>query len=72
MESSAYGVAGRSGAQTLLFNITGHPAISVPYGSCEGLPLGLQLAGRQSEDGFLLAAADALASVGSTSQRINA
>jgi aspartyl-tRNA(Asn)/glutamyl-tRNA(Gln) amidotransferase subunit A len=72
MESSAYGVAGRSGAQTLLFNITGHPAISVPYGSCEGLPLGLQLAGRQSEDGLLLAAADALASVGSTSQRINA
>jgi aspartyl-tRNA(Asn)/glutamyl-tRNA(Gln) amidotransferase subunit A len=72
LENSEYGAAGRSGAQTLLFNITGHPAISIPYNSCEGLPLGLQLAARRSDDGLLLAAAGALARVGSTSQGISA
>jgi aspartyl-tRNA(Asn)/glutamyl-tRNA(Gln) amidotransferase subunit A len=33
---------------TQLFNLTGHPAISLPCGTSEGLPCGLQLVGRRS------------------------
>jgi amidase len=36
------------------FNLTGHPALSVPCGTHEGLPIGLQLVGRHFEDGVLL------------------
>jgi Asp-tRNA(Asn)/Glu-tRNA(Gln) amidotransferase A subunit family amidase len=32
---------------TQLFNITGHPAISIPCGTSDGLPCGLQLIGRR-------------------------
>lgn len=42
------------------FNVTGSPAIAVPCGfSRNGLPLGLQLAGRPFADGLVLAAAHA-------------
>ena len=42
------------------FNIAGVPALSVPCGfSREGLPIGLQLAGRHWEEGTLLAVAHA-------------
>lgn len=35
---------------TQLFNVTGHPAISIPCGATiEGLPVGAQLAGRQTD-----------------------
>jgi aspartyl-tRNA(Asn)/glutamyl-tRNA(Gln) amidotransferase subunit A len=58
---------------TQLFNITGHPAISLPCGTTrEGLPVGLQLAGALGRTGPLLgtaaAVADALA-IGSNPQR---
>jgi len=45
---------------TAPFNLTGHPAISVPAGmSAAGIPIGLQLAGRLSGDADLLAVAHA-------------
>jgi aspartyl-tRNA(Asn)/glutamyl-tRNA(Gln) amidotransferase subunit A len=43
---------------TPLFNLTGQPAVSIPCGlSPEGLPLGVQLAGRPHEDAVVLKAA---------------
>ncbi len=43
---------------TAPFNLTGHPAISVPGGmSAAGIPIGLQLAGRLGGDADLLAIA---------------
>jgi aspartyl-tRNA(Asn)/glutamyl-tRNA(Gln) amidotransferase subunit A len=45
---------------TQLFNLTGHPAVSIPIGETSaGLPCGLQLAGRLNETEQLLAAAAA-------------
>lgn len=43
---------------TYPFNLTGHPALSLPCGlSKQGLPIGLQLVGHWHEDGYLLQAA---------------
>jgi aspartyl-tRNA(Asn)/glutamyl-tRNA(Gln) amidotransferase subunit A len=43
---------------TQMFNLTGHPAISLPCGdTTEGLPCGLQLVGRRDETDRLLAIA---------------
>jgi aspartyl-tRNA(Asn)/glutamyl-tRNA(Gln) amidotransferase subunit A len=48
---------------TVLANITGHPAISIPAGIHKnGLPFGLQLTGRRFEDGNLMAFAHNIAS----------
>jgi aspartyl-tRNA(Asn)/glutamyl-tRNA(Gln) amidotransferase subunit A len=51
---------------TLPFNLTGHPAVSLPIGNdAIGLPIGIQLVGRLREDGRLLdlaATVEALAS----------
>jgi len=45
---------------TQLFNVTGHPAITVPNGTTpQGLPCGLQLVGRRSETAALLQVAGA-------------
>lgn len=44
---------------TVPFNVTGHPALSVPCKKSAGLPVGLMLVGRCFEDGTLLRAADA-------------
>jgi aspartyl-tRNA(Asn)/glutamyl-tRNA(Gln) amidotransferase subunit A len=44
---------------TQLFNLTGHPAISLPCGTtADGLPCGLQLVGRINRTDGLLAVAD--------------
>ena len=44
---------------TAPFNQTGHPAISVPCGKSNGLPVGLMLVGRRFEDATVLRAAHA-------------
>lgn len=41
------------------FDVTGHPAVSVPAGMSQGLPVGMMLVGRHREDGTVLRAADA-------------
>ncbi len=45
---------------TQLFDVTGHPAISVPCGTADGLPAGVQLIGRRGETERLLAVAATL------------
>jgi aspartyl-tRNA(Asn)/glutamyl-tRNA(Gln) amidotransferase subunit A len=43
---------------TMPFNLTGHPAVTVPCGFArDGLPVGLQLVGRLRREADLLAAA---------------
>jgi aspartyl-tRNA(Asn)/glutamyl-tRNA(Gln) amidotransferase subunit A len=44
-------------AQTYVFNLSGHPAVSVPAGTIDGTPIGLQIVGRRHEDERVLAAA---------------
>ena len=51
-------------ANTCPLNVTGHPAISVPAGMSEGLPVGMMLIGRHWEDGTVLRAADAFQKIG--------
>ena len=61
------GVATTTRALTLrltqLFDVTGHPAISIPCGTAGGLPAGVQLIGRRGETDRLLALAAALEDV---------
>lgn len=45
--------------RTLPFNVTGHPALSVPAGFAGGLPLGLQIIGRHGDEAGILRAAAA-------------
>lgn len=44
---------------TFPFNLSGHPAVSVPAGFVEGTPIGLQVVGRRHDDHRVLAAARA-------------
>jgi amidase len=55
----AQGKKGRT-RNTMPFDMTGHPAISVPCGRNEtGLPVGLMLVGSHFDEEVVLAAADA-------------
>ena len=45
------------GAFTALANVTGQPALSVPFGSVEGIPVGVQLVAHNGHDGELFALA---------------
>ena len=45
---------------TAPFDMTGHPAISVPCGKSNGLPIGLMLVGRRFGDATVLRAAHTL------------
>ena len=55
-------------ANTVITNVTGHPALSIPAGvSAGGLPIGVQLVARRGEEGLLLAlAAQLQAAAGGT------
>ena len=50
-------------AFTCPWNATGHPALSVPMGLVDGLPVGLQLVGHRDDDARLLRLAAAFESV---------
>lgn len=53
-------VEGRGGwSLTLPYNFSGHPAASIPAGFIDGLPVGLQIAGRRFADDDVLAASAA-------------
>jgi len=41
------------------FDVTGHPAMNVPCGMSDGLPVGMMVVGRHGEDGAVLRAAHA-------------
>ena len=45
---------------TQLFDVTGHPAVSLPCGTAGGLPAGIQLVGHRGCTSELLALAEAL------------
>jgi len=46
---------------TMGFNLTGHPAISIPCGYTDaGLPVGFQLAGRWLDEAYLLDVAESV------------
>jgi aspartyl-tRNA(Asn)/glutamyl-tRNA(Gln) amidotransferase subunit A len=45
--------------RTILFNLTGQPALSFPIGFDNGLPLGAQLAGLIGDEDLICAAAHA-------------
>jgi amidase len=46
-------------ANTAQFNVTGHPALSVPAALIEGLPIGMMLVGARGQDATVLRAGDA-------------
>ena len=41
------------------FNLTGHPAISIPCGTANGLPIGMMLIGRHWQEATIYRAAHA-------------
>jgi amidase len=54
------------GAFTAASNLTGAPAVSVPFGAVDRVPVGVQLVGRPGDDGRLLALARVLLARGPT------
>ena len=41
------------GALTIIANIYGNPAVSIPAGTVDGLPIGMQVLARRHEDALL-------------------
>ena len=48
------GAAANNGALTIPANIVGNPSCSVPVGTYDGLPVGMQIMGRHHSDALLL------------------
>lgn len=48
-----------AGANAGIFDVSGHPAISVPCGTVDGMPVGMMLVGRHHKDATVLQAAHA-------------
>src|SRR5438445_7479015 len=42
-----------NGALTIPANVVGNPAVSIPIGTFEGLPVGMQVMGRHHDDALL-------------------
>ena len=54
-EAAPSAMAAAAPTQTMPFNVTGHPAMSVPMGlSSSGLPIGLQIVGRAFDEATVL------------------
>lgn len=51
-------------SNTSTFDVTGHPAMSVPCGMSDGLPVGLQIIGRRYEESTIYRAASAFEQAG--------
>jgi amidase len=51
-----FGAASRNSMNTSPFDLTGHPALSVPCALSDGLPVGLMIVGRRREDALVLEA----------------
>jgi Asp-tRNA(Asn)/Glu-tRNA(Gln) amidotransferase A subunit family amidase len=45
--------------RTIGFNVTGHPAVALPIGITEGMPMGMQIAGRHLDEARLCQIGDA-------------
>jgi aspartyl-tRNA(Asn)/glutamyl-tRNA(Gln) amidotransferase subunit A len=45
---------GNNGALTIPANLSGHPAVSVPVGTIDGAPVGMQIIGRHHDEQLLL------------------
>jgi amidase len=58
LDDAAFGLPARN-RNTEAFNLTGHPALSVPCGKSNGLPVGMQLVGPYYADSLLVQVADA-------------
>jgi amidase len=50
-------------SNTAPFDVTGNPAINVPCGTSDGLPIGMMLIGRRYDEGTVLCAAAAFEGV---------
>lgn len=48
------------------FNLLGNPAISIPFGKSEGLPVGVQIVAKLNDDAALLAVAERIANLPGT------
>jgi amidase len=55
-------------ANTCPFDVSGHPAFTVPCGSAGGLPIGLMLVGRHFEETTLIQLASAIEAGGDWKQ----
>ena len=55
---------------TCPFNVTGHPAFTVPCAKSEGLPIGMMLVGRKWQEASLLRAAYAFEETGAYTVRL--
>jgi amidase len=49
---------------TSQFDLTGHPALSVPCGKLDGLPIGMMIVGRMGDDAMVLRAGYAFEQLG--------